>query len=93
MGFHPAYYVYIVQCSDGSFYTGQTQDLDIRIKEHNGILKGGSVYTRSKRPVTLRYLEEYSTRSEALKREHELKKLTHLEKEAICKTSSLLKDI
>jgi len=76
--------VYIVQCSDGSFYTGQTNNLDLRIKEHNGKgVKPGSKYTRAKRPVILRHFEEYSTRSEAMKREAEIKKMDRAEKKVV----------
>jgi len=74
------YFVYILICSDGSFYTGITSDIEKRLKQHNGILKGGSIYTRSRRPVKLIYFEEYKTRSDALKREYEIKKLSHKEK-------------
>lgn len=62
------YYTYIVECSDGSYYTGKTTDLDRRIKEHNGLKKGGAIYTRSRRPVLLRYFEEFTTNSDASKR-------------------------
>lgn len=83
MSSHSAYYVYIVECSDGTYYTGQTDNLDLRIKEHNGELKGGAKYTRGKGPIILKHYEKYSTRSEALKREAEIKKLTHQEKEKL----------
>ncbi|MGB2630505.1 MAG: GIY-YIG nuclease family protein [Candidatus Omnitrophota bacterium] len=66
------WFVYIVQCSDGSLYTGITKDTVRRIKEHN-IKKGGS-YTRARLPVRLVYKEEHPTRSKALKREAQLKK-------------------
>ena len=73
----------MVQCSDGSYYTGQTDNLNLRIKEHNGELKGGAKYTRGKGPVILKHFEEYETRSEALKREAEIKKMDRAEKEVI----------
>lgn len=47
------FYVYIVKCNDETFYTGQTDNLDLRIKEHNGLLKGGAKYTRGKGPVDI----------------------------------------
>ena len=89
MSFHSTYYVYIVQCSDGSYYTGQTDNLELRIKEHNGEgKKPGAKYTRAKRPVVLKHFEKYSTRSEALKREAEIKKMDRAEKEVIIKNDS-----
>lgn len=69
------YFVYIVKCSDNSLYTGIATNLEKRIKEHNGLLKGGAIYTRNKRPVKLKYWEEFKTRSEALKREYEIKQM------------------
>ncbi len=77
------YFVYLLKCSDGSFYCGIAKDLDKRLKQHNGLIKGGSVYTRSKRPVKLIYFEEYKTRSDALKREYEIKKLSHKRKSSL----------
>lgn len=70
-----SYFVYIVKCSDNSLYTGIATNLEKRIKEHNGELKGGAIYTRNKRPVKLKYFEEFKTRSEALKREYEIKQM------------------
>jgi putative endonuclease len=63
--------VYILKCSDGSLYTGWTNNIGKRIKAH----KEGSAskYTRSRRPVKLVYLETMSGKSEALKREREIK--------------------
>jgi putative endonuclease len=79
------YYAYIVECSDGTFYTGQTNNLKLRLEEHNGNHpKKGAVYTQTRRPVTLRYFETFQTRSEALKREYEIKKLKHIKKKIIC---------
>lgn len=72
------YYVYILQCSDGSFYTGYTNDLNNRLNVHN---KGrGAKYTRCRLPVKLIYHETYETKSEALKREYGIKKLSRTEK-------------
>lgn len=77
------YFVYLLKYSDGSFYCGIAKDLDKRLKQHNGILKGGSTYTRSRRPVKLIYFEKYKTRSDALKREYEIKKLSHKKKSSL----------
>lgn len=82
------YFVYIVRCSDNSLYTGIATNLEKRIKEHNGQLKGGARYTRGKGPVILKHFEKYNTRSQALKREAEIKKMQKSEKEKLLPTSS-----
>ncbi|HIP15295.1 MAG TPA: GIY-YIG nuclease family protein [Sulfurimonas autotrophica] len=73
------YYVYIVQCSDKTLYTGITTDLQRRVFEHNYLEKGAK-YTKIRRPVVLVYNEKYENRSSASKRESEIKKLTRAEK-------------
>lgn len=78
------YYVYIIQCADNTFYIGITTDLKKRLCMHNGTVKGGAKYTRTRRPVILRYMEIHKNRSEATKREIKLKKLTHVEKSRLC---------
>ena len=71
-------YVYILKCADGTFYTGWTNDIDLRIKAHN---EGkGAKYTRGRTPVELVYYEVLPTKSEALKREAAIKKLPRLKK-------------
>lgn len=77
------FYVYIVKCSDGSFYTGYTDNLGLRLKEHNGLLKGGARYTRSHRPVKLVYSEPFPIRASAQSRERKIKKMSHKEKEIV----------
>jgi len=77
------YYVYIVECSDGTYYTGYTIDLENRIRLHNN--GRGAKYTRSKRPVKLVWCEEYKCFKEAVKREAEIKKLTRKQKEELVK--------
>lgn len=67
------HYIYIIECSDGSLYTGYTTDLERRMKEHNS--NSGAKYTRGRTPVSLVYYEEYNNRSDATKRECEIKKL------------------
>jgi len=67
------YYVYMVECADGTLYTGIATDLERRVEEHNGSLKGAK-YTRTRRPVKLVYSEIYADRSTASKREYEIKK-------------------
>ncbi|MTV23503.1 GIY-YIG nuclease family protein [Staphylococcus delphini] len=72
------HYTYIVQCNDATFYTGYTNDLEARLVKHN---EGkGAKYTKTRRPVALRYHEIFETKSEALKREHAIKKLTRQQK-------------
>ncbi len=65
------WYLYILKCGDGSLYTGVTPDLQRRIKSHND--GSGGRYTRCRLPVSLIYSESYSTKSEALKRELQVK--------------------
>lgn len=77
------YFVYIVLCSDNSLYTGIATNLEKRIKEHNGQLKGGAKYTRGKGPVILKHFEQFKTRSQALKREAEIKKMKKNQKQAL----------
>ena len=73
------WYVYIVQCSDDTLYTGITTDLNRRIDEHNSS-SSAARYTRTRRPVTLLYNESFPDRSEASKREAELKALSRADK-------------
>jgi len=79
----PTYFVYILRCSDNSFYTGIATNLEKRLKEHNGELKGGAKYTKGKGPVVLKHFEKFETRSEALKREYEIKQLTKAQKQKL----------
>lgn len=72
------FYVYIVRCADNTLYTGYTDDLENRIELHNKGL--ASKYTRSRLPVDLKYYEQHSTKSAAMKRECAIKKLTRIEK-------------
>jgi len=67
------WFVYLVECSDGTFYCGSTNNLEKRIRTHN---EGrGAKYTTSRKPVKLVYSEECSNKSEALKREYQIKKM------------------
>ncbi|MEM8560742.1 MAG: GIY-YIG nuclease family protein [Pseudomonadota bacterium] len=72
--------VYILECADGSLYTGVARDLERRILQHNGDLAGGPRYTRGRRPVKLRWHAAAADRSSAQQREAEIKKLTRREK-------------
>lgn len=79
------YSVYMVCCADNSLYTGIAVDVEKRIEVHNS--GKGAKYTRSRLPVSLVYKEEGFTKSEALKRELEIKDLTRKEKEALIQGS------
>ncbi|MDD2829142.1 MAG: GIY-YIG nuclease family protein [Sulfuricurvum sp.] len=73
------YSLYILQCNDGTYYTGITSELVRRINEHNTSTKGAK-YTRNRRPVVLVYHETYPDKSSALKREVQIKRLTRAQK-------------
>jgi len=73
------YFVYILECSDSTFYTGITTNLDRRLKEHNSS-KLGAKYTKVRRPVKLIYSKEFTNRSEASIEEARIKKLSRPEK-------------
>jgi len=75
------YYVYILVCKDGAFYTGYTQDVEARMKLHK--LGRGAKYVRTHQPEKVVYLEKFETRSDAMKREREIKRLTHAEKQKL----------
>lgn len=72
-------YTYIVECSDGSLYTGWTNCLEKRILAHNE--KKGAKYTKGRTPVRLVYYETYGTKEEAMRREYQIKHYTRKEKE------------
>lgn len=81
-------FVYMLQCADGSFYTGWTTNLQNRLRTHNA--GKGAKYTRSRLPVTLVYWETAGTRSEALRREAQIKQLTHIQKEQLMESQKRL---
>ncbi|MFC1810871.1 GIY-YIG nuclease family protein [Patescibacteria group bacterium] len=75
----PKYYAYLARCSDNTLYAGYTTDLKNRQAKHN---KGeGARYTRIRRPIKIVYYEEFKTKSEAMKREYQLKHLKKTDKE------------
>ncbi len=76
-----AWRVYILECSDGSLYTGITNDLPRRLHQHD--LGRAARYTRGRGPVTLRHSEACATRAEALRREYEIKRLSRIRKLAL----------
>ena len=74
-----SYFVYILECSDKTLYTGIATDLQRRLDEHNNSDKGAK-YTKIRRPLKLVYSEESENRSSASKREYEIKKLSREKK-------------
>ena len=66
-------YTYIVKCSDGTFYTGWTNNLEKRLRDHNA--GKGAKYTKSRRPVELVYYETFSQKEDAMRREYAIKQL------------------
>lgn len=77
-----AYTLYILKCSDDTYYTGIAIDVEKRLCEHNSSDKGAK-YTRSRRPVTLMYRETCCDKSSALKREIAIKRMKRTSKEAL----------
>jgi putative endonuclease len=76
-----SFYVYILLCFDGSFYTGYTKNLEERTKQHeNG---KGAKYTKSHRPQKIAYIEIFGSRTNAMKRERAIKKMTHHQKQEL----------
>lgn len=75
-------YCYVLECADGTLYTGWTTDLEARLAAHNA--GRGARYTRSRRPVRLAYWEPQPSRSAALRREAELRRLPRAQKLALC---------
>lgn len=78
-----AFFCYVVECADGSYYTGWSTDPERRVKTHNA--GKGAKYTKTRRPVKLVYVEELADKSSALKREFAIKQLTRRQKEKLVK--------
>lgn len=74
-------YTYILKCNDGTLYTGWTNNIDKRLKDHND--GKGAKYTKVRRPVELVYYEEFESKEEAMKREYAIKQLTRKQKEEL----------
>ncbi|MBA1354567.1 GIY-YIG nuclease family protein [Staphylococcus cohnii] len=72
------HFIYIVRCKDGSLYTGYAKDIEQRIAKHNS--GQGAKYTKIRRPVELVYQEMFDTKSEAMKREYEIKTFSRQKK-------------
>ena len=75
------HYVYVLECADGTYYTGYTTDVERRVAEHDA--GEGAKYTRGRTPVELVHVEEYDTRSAAMSREHGIKSLSRRKKEQL----------
>ena len=76
-------YTYIVECSDGTLYTGWTNNLEKRLEAHNA--GKGAKYTKTRRPVKLVYQEQFETKEEAMSREYHIKQLSREEKMKLMK--------
>ncbi|MBU0766439.1 GIY-YIG nuclease family protein [Patescibacteria group bacterium] len=84
------YYFYLARCSDNSLYCGSCKDLQKREEAHN---EGkGAKYTRSRRPIHFAYHETFTTLSDALKRESEVKKWSKVKKERLAQEKHSSKD-
>jgi putative endonuclease len=75
------YFVYIVECKDGSYYTGVTSDLEKKINEHNSLIFKG--YTSSRLPVKLVYSNRFININEAINAEKQIKRWSRAKKEAL----------
>ena len=80
------WFVYILRCSDGSLYTGITNNLNRRINEHNDRSKSSRAakYTRSRQPVSLVYSETTENRATSSQREYQIKQLSRTQKLQLC---------
>lgn len=77
------WYVYILRCSDNTLYAGVTTEPERRLREHNGEIKGGARYTRARQPVRMVWQEVHANRSEACKREAQIKRFSKAAKEKL----------
>ena len=84
-------YTYILECKDGTYYTGWTNNLEKRLKDHND--GKGAKYTKARRPVTLIYYEEFEAKEDAMRREYAIKQMTRSEKLQLINTTYAKKDI
>jgi putative endonuclease len=76
------YYVYILQCADGSYYTGMTNSMDRRLAEHEkGLIP--TCYTYNRRPVVLKYCQDFQYVNDAIRREKQIQKWSRKKKEAL----------
>ncbi len=73
----------MLECADGTLYTGVARDLARRLRQHNGEIVGGPKYTRSRRPVRLLWQEDAADRADAQRREAAIKQLSRSDKLAL----------
>lgn len=78
-----SFYVYVILCNDGSFYTGYTKNVEERARLHAD--GRGARYTKMHPPKKVAYVEQFESRAEAMRREKAIKKLNHQQKEALVK--------
>ena len=78
-----SHYVYMLECADGTLYTGYTTDVERRVAEHDA--GEGAKYTRGRTPVSLAYVELHASEAVAKSREYELKSLSRAEKERLAR--------
>lgn len=83
-------YTYILKCKDNTFYTGWTNNLEKRLKDHND--GKGAKYTKARRPVVLAYYETFETKEEAMRREYAIKHMKRSEKEELIHSMGLLQN-
>lgn len=79
------HHVYIVECSDGTLYTGYTTDVERRVEEHNA--GAGAKYTRGRTPVRIAHVEEFASQSAAMQREYAIKQLSRPEKKRLVRSA------
>ena len=79
------YHVYVLRCSDNTFYTGYTTDVERRVREHDA--GDGAKYTRGRTPVELIHVESFDSQSDAMSREYEIKQYSRAEKERLVESS------
>ena len=82
------HYVYLLECADGTLYTGYTTDVERRVQEHN--TGEGAKYTRGRAPVDLVHVESFSSKAAAMRREYRIKQLSRSEKESLVRNSSVV---
>lgn len=82
-----SYYVYLLLCDDGSYYTGYTKNVESRLEQH---WKGhGARYTKMHRPKRVIYIEEFKTRRAVMRRERQIKALTHEQKRELARKAKM----
>jgi len=77
------WYVYVVECADKSLYCGITTDPARRVRQHNGLEPGGSIYCKGRQPVKMAWVDRRENRSEAAKEEYAIKRLSRTDKQIL----------